>query len=82
MLCFFCHWNAILVLCRYTDEIQMLIHHFGRTVWTIYVSTLSFLINYDSTLVVLSFNTSFYCLFMGLVIKPRALHMPIKCSHQ
>lgn len=26
----FCHWHVTLVLCRYNDEVQMLIHHFGK----------------------------------------------------
>lgn len=36
----FCHWLVTLVICRYRDEIQMLIHHFGGSLFEPFISVL------------------------------------------
>lgn len=35
-----CHWLVTLVLCRYRDEIQMLIHHLGGSLFEPFISVL------------------------------------------
>lgn len=34
----FCHWHVTVVLCRYNDEVQMVIHHFGKRLFGPFMS--------------------------------------------